>query len=305
MAFLPWSEKYRPKTIDEYIGNTEVIDKIKKFIKDNNVKNILLYGTAGTGKTSLAHIITKAIDADVLFINGSDENGIDIIRDRVKTFASTSSFKAMKVVIFDEACRLTPQAQDALKSLMEAYIKQTRFIFTVNHIERIIEPLQSRCELFHIKPLSEKKVGEMLIRILKEEKIEFDSGDVVKIVKLNFPDIRQCINHMENQCRDDKLILDKKLKTNNYLTIISDILFDKNIKGIAKIDLLREKIADANIKDFTTLYQHLYRNSNKFPQDNQIEALIIIGDWQYKSAFVVDKEIPFVSMLCELAKLVV
>lgn len=304
MAFLPWSEKYRPKTIDEYIGNTEVIDKIKKFIKDNNVKNILLYGTAGTGKTSLAHIITKAIDADVLFINGSDENGIDVIRDRVKTFASTSSFKEMKVVIFDEACRLTPQAQDALKSLMEAYIKQTRFIFTVNHIERIIEPLQSRCELFHIKPLSEKKVGEMLIRILKEEKVEFDAGDVVKIVKLNFPDIRQCINHMENQCRDDKLILDKKLKTNNYLNIISDTLFDKTLKGIGKIDKLREQIVDANIKDFTTLFQHLYRQSDKFPEANRIEAIIVIGDWQYKSSFVVDKEIPFVSMLCELEKLI-
>lgn len=304
MSFLPWSEKYRPATLEGYIGNTEVLDKIKEMLSKEEIPNLLFYGPQGTGKTTLAYIISSAIDADVLFINGSDENGIDVIRDKVKSFASTTSFKKIKVIIFDEACRLTPQAQDALKATMDAYIKQTRFIYTANHIERIIPPLQSRCELFQIKPVSEKKAGEMLVDILEKEKIQFDVQDIVKIVKLNFPDIRQCINHMENQCRGGKLILDKKLKTNNYLNQISDVLFDKTIKGIAKIDKLREQIVDSNIKDFTTLYQHLYRNSNKFPEANQIEALIIIGDWQYKSAFVVDKEIPFVSMLCELAKLV-
>ena len=149
-----WIEKYRSQTLEQYIGNDAVKDRIAACITANDIPHFIFSGTAGTGKTTLAKLIVKNIKCDYLYLNASDENGIDVIRDKVKGFASTSTFQPLKVVILDESDFLTQPAQAALRNLIEEYSITTRFVLTCNYLERLIEPLQSRCEIHILKPPS-------------------------------------------------------------------------------------------------------------------------------------------------------
>jgi replication factor C small subunit len=140
-----WVEKYRPDILENYVGNENLKETISKYIEQNDIQNLIFYGPAGTGKTTLAKLLVKNINCDFIYINASDERGIETIRDKVSGFASTMSFKPLKVVILDEADFLTIQAQASLRNVIETFSKSTRFILTCNYIERIIDPLQSRC----------------------------------------------------------------------------------------------------------------------------------------------------------------
>ena len=143
-----WVEKYRPDTLEGYVGNEHILQKVKIYIENEDVPHLLLYGQAGTGKTTLAKIITNQIDCDVMYINASDENSVDAVRDKIRGFASSMGFRKWKVVILDESDYLTPNAQAALRNLMETFSKTTRFILTCNYVEKVIDPIQSRCQTF-------------------------------------------------------------------------------------------------------------------------------------------------------------
>ena len=149
-----WVEKYRPQVLEDYVGNEVIKNKIADYLKQGSIQNLLFHGVAGTGKTTLAKLITKNLNCSVLYINASDERGIDTIRDKIIPFAFTKGFKAVKIVILDEADYLTPQAQATLRNTMETFSSSTRFILTCNYLERIISPLQSRCQTFEITPPS-------------------------------------------------------------------------------------------------------------------------------------------------------
>ena len=144
-----WVEKFRPGTLDGYVGNEHIIDKVKLYLKSGDVPHLLFYGGAGTGKTTLAKIIANNVDADIMYINASDENNIDTVRTKIKSYASTVGFKRWKIVILDEADYMTPNGQAALRNLMETFSKTTRFILTCNYVEKIIDPIQSRCQVFN------------------------------------------------------------------------------------------------------------------------------------------------------------
>jgi DNA polymerase III delta prime subunit len=150
------NEKYRPITLDTYVGNAKLKSSIAKQLENNDIQNYLFYGPAGTGKTTLAKLCIKNLDCDHLYINASDERGIETIRDKVQGFASTMSFKSLKVVILDEADFLTIQAQASLRNIIETFSRTTRFILTCNYIERIIDPLQSRCQVLKVIPPTKK-----------------------------------------------------------------------------------------------------------------------------------------------------
>ena len=141
-----WVERYRPTQLENYVGNEHLKAKVERYIKSNDVPHLLLYGRAGTGKTTLAKLIVKNIECDYLYINASDENSVDTVRNKVRQFASTIGFKDMKVIILDECDYITPNAQAALRNLMETFSKHCRFILTCNFVERIIDPIQSRCQ---------------------------------------------------------------------------------------------------------------------------------------------------------------
>ena len=162
-------EKYRPQSVDSYVGNQEFKDIVSLYIAENDIQNLLLYGPAGTGKTSAAKLIVNKIECDYIYINASDERGIDTIREKVVGFASTMSFKPLKVVILDEADYLTIQSQAALRNVMEQYSRNTRFILTCNYVEKIIDPIQSRCQVVNIIPPSKIDIALHLVSILEEE----------------------------------------------------------------------------------------------------------------------------------------
>ena len=196
-----WVEKYRPNTLENYIGNQQLKDTVKGYIEKHDIPHLLFYGTAGTGKTTLAKILTKNIPSDVIYINASDTNGIEMVRTRIKGFAGSTGFQALKIVILDEADFFTTEAQAALRNLMETYSQSTRFILTCNYVEKIIKPLISRCQVFEIEPPTKKDVAVYVRNILDKESIKYELSDL-KIVLDNFyPDIRKVINYLQNNLK--------------------------------------------------------------------------------------------------------
>ena len=166
-------EKYRPDNLEGYVGNENIKKVIAQYLTQNDIQNLIFYGPAGTGKTTLAKIIINNLDCDHLYINASDERGIETIREKVTGFASVASFKPLKVVILDEADFLTIQAQASLRNIIETFSRTTRFIMTCNFVERIIDPLQSRCQVLKIVPPTKSDVAKHLVGILDAEKIGY------------------------------------------------------------------------------------------------------------------------------------
>ena len=177
-------EKYRPNILDNYVGNKNIKSVISKYLEQNDIQNFIFYGPAGTGKTTLAKLIVNNLECDYVYINASDERGIETIRDKVSSFASVASFKPLKVVILDEADFLTIQAQASLRNIIETFSRTTRFILTCNYVERIIDPIQSRCQSFQIIPPDRKQVAVHMSNILQSENVTSDNKDIVTLVNV-------------------------------------------------------------------------------------------------------------------------
>jgi replication factor C small subunit len=293
MQHTLWTEKYRSQTLDQYIGNEELKTTIGSWILKNDIPHLLLHGKAGTGKTTLAKLITQNIDCDMMYINASDENGIDTIRDKVKSFASTSTFQPLKVVILDESDYLTINAQASLRNIIETFSAKTRFILTCNYVERIIEPLQSRCQAFKIETLSKKSIAHHLADILDVEDVRYNLPDIVAIVNNSYPDIRKVINVTQQNVIDGKLVLTKIDTKFN----ISDVV--KLIQGKDAFKLVRQYLVDNNISDFEPMYRALYDELGK---DNGLITMTL-ADYQYKHMFVVDKEINFCACIASIIQI--
>ena len=204
-----WVEKHRPDSLDGFVGNNHIVEKVKNYIKNNDVPHLLFFGKAGTGKTSLSKIITNHIDCDVLTINASDLSGVDVVRDKIKGFSSSMGFKKWKIVFLDESDYLSPNAQASLRNLMETFSTSTRFILTCNYLEKIIEPIQSRCQMFEIIPPSKKQVIKRMEEIMNIEKVKYDMGDLETLVNSSYPDIRSIIGLIQQQVVEGELNLDE------------------------------------------------------------------------------------------------
>jgi replication factor C small subunit len=290
MQHTLWTEKYRSQTLDQYIGNTELKTTIGSWILKNDIPHLLLYGKAGTGKTTLAKLITQNIDCDMMYINASDENGIDTIRDKVKSFASTSTFRPLKVVILDESDYLTINAQASLRNVIETFSAKTRFILTCNYVERIIEPLQSRCQAFKIETLSKPDIARHLANILEVENVSYVINDVADIINNYYPDIRKIINVTQQHTIDSRLIINKI----DTKFDISDVV--KLIQGKDAFKLVRQYLVDNNISDFEPMYRALYDELGK---DNGLITMTL-AEYQFKHATVVDKEINFMACIASI-----
>ena len=290
------NEKYRPLSLDKFVGNENLKKTIQQFLNQNDIVNMLLYGGAGTGKSTLAKLIVHNLDCDSLFINASDERGIETIRDKVQGFASVASFKPLKVVILDEADFLTIQAQASLRNIIETFSRTTRFIMTCNYVERIIDPLQSRCQVLKIIPPTKKDVAKHLAGILDQESIEFEINDLVPLVNQYYPDLRKCINTIQLSTQDNVLKLDQSiLVSSNYIDKVITALSNKS-----KFNDIRQIIADANVDDFDELFRALYDKSSEYLPNMEGTAAILINEHQYKANFRIDKEINIMSLIQNL-----
>ena len=293
-----WVEKYRPTTLEEYVGNGIIKDKIADYLKQGSIQNLLFHGVAGTGKTTLAKLIAKNLNCDLLYINASDERGIDTIRDKIIPFASSMSFNDVKIVILDEADYITPQAQATLRNTIESCSKTTRFIFTCNYLERIISPLQSRCQTFEITPPSKEEVTDLVCRIAIEEGIKVDVN-IASVVDTHYPDIRKIVNTIQGSIVDGKLKIDNNSLKNTQLGgLVVDALIRK-----AKLSEIRQILADSGSREFDDLFKYIYDKSSTLFGDNEGEAILTIAKYQYEYTFVLEKEICVAAMLNKLLKL--
>ena len=296
-----WVERYRPTDIDNYVGNEDIISKVKVYIENGDIPHLLLYGVAGTGKTTIAKLITHNIDCDVMYVNASDERGIDTIRDKIRTFASTMGFSSGgKIIILDEADYLTRDAQAALRNTMETFSKNTRFILTCNYVEKIIDPIQSRCQVFAVHPPSKKDVAVRLVDILKEENVEFGMDDVATCVNSGYPDIRRVLNSAQRQIVNGKLTIDShSALVANYITKVIDEL---KTKGSLKDKLfsIRTIIADSKTKTFEPLYQELFDEIDGWGKGHVGPLLLILAEAQAKDVHVVNKELNVAAMFVQI-----
>jgi replication factor C small subunit len=292
-------EKYRSKGLDEYVGNENIKATIAKYLEQNDIQNLIFYGGPGTGKTTLAKLIVNNLECDYLYINASDERGIETIRDKVSGFASSASFKPLKIVILDEADFLTIQAQASLRNVIETFSRSTRFILTCNYVERIIDPLQSRCQVLKIVPPSIKDVARHIAGILDQENITWDKEALGTIVKQYYPDIRKILGTAQLSTINNTLKLDKSiLVSNNYVEqVINELRTDKNWKTIRQI------IADSNINDYDELFKALYENASAYAEGNEGMITIIIEEYQYHSNFRIDKEINIMACIAKIIQI--
>ena len=290
-------EKYRPTKLENYVGNNSIKIKISKYLEQNDIQNLIFYGPAGTGKTTLAKLIVKNLDCDHLYINASDERGIETIRDKVSGFASVASFKPIKVVILDEADFLTIQAQASLRNIIETFSRTTRFIMTCNFVERIIDPLQSRCHVLKVVPPTKKDVAKHLAWIMDQEGIGFEMNELGAIVTQYYPDLRKCINTIQLSTQDSMLNLDKSvLVSSNYIDQIIDELSHKG----TRLKIIRQIIADANVDDYEELFRTLYERASEYLPGKEGTVAILVNDHQYKSNFRIDKEINAISLISNI-----
>jgi len=293
-----WVEKYRPQILEDYVGNEIIKNKIADYLTQGSIQNLLFHGVAGTGKTTLAKLIAKNLNCDLLYLNASDERGIDTIREKIIPFASTMGFNDVKIVILDEADYLTPQAQATLRNTIESCSATTRFILTCNYLERIISPLQSRCQTFEITPPSKSEVYYKCQEILTKEKISFYEQGIEDVINTHYPDIRKIINTIQGSIVDGQVKIDDNSLKNTQL---GDQIVEALEKKL-KLSVIRQMLADSGAREFDGLFKVLYDNVSKYT-NREGEAILIIAKYQYEYTFVLEKEICIAAMLNKLLEI--
>jgi DNA polymerase III delta prime subunit len=302
MEHLLWVEAYRPRTVEDCILPARLKQPFQEYVNQKQIPNLLLSGGPGVGKTTVAKAMCNEIGCDFMVINGSDENGVDTIRFKIKNYASSMSLAGgRKVIIIDEADYLTPNAQAILRNAIEEFSINCSFIFTCNYKSKIIEPLHSRCAVidFALKNGEKAKMASSFFKriqsILQSEKVEHDDKVIAEVVKKYFPDFRRVLNELQRYAQFGKI--DTGLLSQIVNVSISEIvkyIKDKDFTNIRK--WVASGDYDANLV-FRQLYDSLYdiMKPQSIPQ-----AVLILADYQYKQAFVADSEINIVACLTEI-----
>ena len=299
------TEKYRPKKIEDLVLiNKEFGEKLKQWKASGTIGNhLLLYGSPGTGKTSSVNVILNELNvSDYITINGSDKTGVDDTR-RVIEYASVPPIQGTKIVVFEEFERLSPQAQDSLKYVLEKFSSWCNFIFTTNNINKVTQAIISRCQVFAFTQLDVESYTKKILDILTKEKISFEEQDVIEYIQHSYPDLRKCINLINQNTVDNKLV---KLNNNEVISTDKYKVFFDYIHGKANT-LETQKFLATGIKDdeFDYCYKTLYNNLNLITQDvsKWENCLIIIANYLYKNSTVAFKDLNLMACLAELKNL--
>jgi DNA polymerase III delta prime subunit len=302
MEHLLWVETHRPQTIADCILPERLKKPFQEYVNQNNIPNLLLAGGPGVGKTTVAKAMCKEVGCDYMVINGSDENGVDVIRFKIKNYASSMSLAGgRKVVIIDEADYLTPNAQAILRNAIEEFSVNCSFIFTCNYKTKIIEPLHSRCAVIDFslkngeKAVMAKDFFKRMQGILQSENVEYDSSVVAEVVKKHFPDFRRVINELQRYAQFGKI-------DTGILAQIANVSISEIVKHMREKDFgsIRKWVAMGEY-DANTVFRQIYDALYDIVKPQSIpQAVLILADYQYKQAFVVDSEINLVACLVEL-----
>jgi replication factor C small subunit len=301
-----WVEKYRPKTVDGYVfKDAHQRKQVASWIKDQSIPHLLLSGSAGIGKTTMAKMLVNELgieDYDVLEINASRENDVDTVRTKIINFVSMIPFGPFKVVLLDEADYLSPNAQAALRGVMEEYSQTARFILTCNYPNRIIPAIHSRCQGFHIERVDQTDFTSRVAVILVEEGIDFELDDLDTFVKATYPDLRKCINMVQQHVEEGKLHPPSSGASDTSDWKIDMVELFKKGKIIEARRLVCGKAKPEEMED---IYRWMYDNLDLFGKDDDTKdsALLVIKQGLVDHALIADPEINLAATLIKLARL--
>ena len=300
-----WVDKYRPKSMDGYVWRDNAQKRqVESWIKDKSIPHLLLSGTPGIGKTTMAKILVNEIgieDVDVLDVNASRETGIDFIRNKIVPFISSIAWGPFKVVLLDEADRLSPQAQDSLKGIVEEYSAYARFILTCNNPNMVVPALHSRCQQFHFTKLDQTEFTARAATILVEENVEFDLDTLDVYVSTTYPDLRKCLNLLQQNTSEGKLFSPQKedAGTLEYKFEMVELFKAGKITEARKL-----VCSKARPEEMEQIYRWLYNNLSIFGDETkQDKAMIIIREGLVNHTFVIDPEINLAATLVKLSHL--
>jgi replication factor C small subunit len=301
-----WVEKYRPKTVSDYVFRDNAQQaQVKSWIKEGSIPHLLLSGSPGIGKTTLAKVLLNELEIpeyDVLEINASRERGISEVRERITNFISMMPFGPFKVVLLDEADYLTPEAQAAMRGVMEEFSMTSRFILTCNHPNQIIPAIHSRCQSFHFEKIDQTEFTARVATILVTEEVDFDLDTLDTYVKVTYPDLRKCINMVQQNVRDKKLMAATSSDAGMQDWKINMVDLFKS----GKINDARKLIcASARPEEIEGIYRWMYDNLSVFSEDEekQDQAVLIIKQGLVDHTLIADPEINLSATLIKLAKL--
>lgn len=300
-----WAQAYRPKTVDECVLPDSIKDIVKKFIDEGEIPHFIFSGSAGCGKTTLAYALADELNADVMFINASLENGIDILRSKIQQFASSVSLVGgKKIVILDEADQTTNALQTALRGFMEAFSVNCRFILTCNHKNKIIDAIHSRCTCVDFKFTAKDKPKMMqdlytrLVEILKLENVKFEKPVLAEMISKQFPNNRKLLNELQAYSKSG--VIDSGILVN-----LSDEVYYELWEHMKKADLnkIRKWVAKYSSEESGGVFRHLYDTGHKFFDPNGLAMMIlIIAKYQDMSTRVADQEINLSACLIEILR---
>lgn len=294
-------EKYRPTTLDTYICDEQIREKIQEFLTNQDIPHLGFFGLQGSGKSTLAKILVANIDCDFIYLNATENRGMDDIKEKVGSFASARGFKPLKIVILDESTHILQASQVLLLNMIETYSLTTRFILTGNYPERLIPPLRSRLQEFKLTPPSKKIVAKHVYEILNKEEVKFVIEDLAAIVNSSYPDFRKIINDCQKYIINNKLTLPGVLGKND--DVQNKILNELKKPTTKTFNNIRQIIADNDVSSFEDVFKHLYMCTNEYAVGCEGQIAVIINECIYQSNFRVDLEINFMSAISRIVSI--